>query len=81
MQKHRVYNDGKTHAECIVENCEAKICSCKDPCFKNPRHPTRTRGKPGPFCMEHHNQLVDLKVCRLPVAAFGTHTVGFALGG
>eukprot|EP00891_Asterochloris_glomerata_P000925 jgi/Astpho2/925/Aster-00763 len=63
LQKHRVYNDGKTHAECIVENGEAKICSCKDPCFKNPRHPTRTRGKPGPFCMEHHNQLVDLKAC------------------
>ena len=27
MQKYRVYTDGQTHAECIVENCEAKVCN------------------------------------------------------
>lgn len=74
MQKYRVYTDGKTHAECIVENCGAKVCS-----FKDPSHPA-VRGKQGAFCVEHHNQLVDLKVRRLPVAACGAHTVGFALG-
>ena len=30
--------------------------------------------------MEHHNQLADLKVRRRRVAAFGAHTVLFAVG-
>ena len=75
MQKYRVYTDGKTHAECIVEKCEAKVCSFKDACDD-----PKKRCKQGAFCVEHHNQLVDLKVRKLPVAAFVAHTVGFALG-
>ena len=62
MRKYRVYTDGKTLAGCIVENCEAKVCSFKDAC-----HDPRGKGIQGAFCVEHHNQLVDLKVCRLPV--------------
>ena len=69
MQKYRVYTDGKTHAECIVEDCEAKVCS-----FKDPNHPAR-RGAQGAFCVKHHNQLVDLKVRRLLVVAFGAQEV------
>ena len=62
MQDYPVYTDNKTHVECIVENCGAKVCSCMQ----------------AAFCMEHHNQLADMKVRRLPVAAFRAHTVLFA---
>ena len=66
MQKYRVYTDGETQAECIVVNCEAQVCSFKDARIDR-THPARRRGKQGAFCVEHHNQLVDLKVRRLPV--------------
>ena len=52
-----------------MENCEAKVCSFKG-AYLDPYRPGR-ESKQAPFCVEHHNQLVDLKVRRLPVAAFG----------
>ena len=76
MQRYRVYTDDKTHARCILEDCEAKVCSFKDSSQDSRYSP---RNKQAAFCVEHHNQLADLKVRRLPVAALGAHMVCFAL--
>ena len=59
MQKYRVYTDDRTHAKCILEDCEAKVCSFKDSSQDSRYSP---RNKQAAFCVEHHNQLADLKV-------------------
>ena len=65
MQKYRVYTDGETHAQCIVEHCEAKVCSFKDANLDS----RRPASKQAAFCVEHHNQLADMKVRRLSVGS------------